>query len=227
MTSLIKSPYQLLLEHLGLGPMQQQAITPQQMQAEMIARGQTPQAMQQPQQPLYMAAGGQPKIGEARAYDPSWTERARDFVANNLRGGYDLADRLFGGPRAQPADILLQSVNPASYATSIADLGTEAYHSAKAGDAPAALGYGLATGLSTLPMLKKGMPIAERALQTFTPGNVGAIGASTAAGMAPGFVNALSKERTQITPELMKQWEAYKKAEELRRLREQSPVFIR
>jgi hypothetical protein len=41
----IKSPYQIMLDRLGLSPVQQ-SLSPQQMQAEMITRGQTPQHFQ-------------------------------------------------------------------------------------------------------------------------------------------------------------------------------------
>ena len=99
--NLIKSPYEMLLERLGLSPTQQ-ALTPADMQAQMIAGGQTPPNLQQ--QPQGLKEGHQPKVemGQAYAYEPSYNERIRDFLAPHI--GRAAADRLFGGPSAQKID---------------------------------------------------------------------------------------------------------------------------
>lgn len=69
--NIVKSPYQLMLEQLGLSPAEQQMLSPAQMQAEMIARGQTPSTLQQPVQ--YMAEGSSVSSVPAMAKQlPAW-----------------------------------------------------------------------------------------------------------------------------------------------------------
>lgn len=108
--NLIKSPYQILLERLGIGPAQQ-AITPQQMQAEMIQRGQTPQAlMPQPQQPLYMAAGGRAQAEDDVVYDPVtglpiYGAQTRDVQRGDIPASARTAENVLRGMATIPAGV--------------------------------------------------------------------------------------------------------------------------
>lgn len=126
--------------------------SPEDMIAEIMAQGQTPQKFKD---------GGQPEFGEARAYENKPSEAVHDWFAKHI--GYETADRLFGGPRADAADrLLLQSLNPINYVTGIADSAKGFYESSKEGDYPsAAMHYGIGA-LNALPFLGKGKSIAQR-----------------------------------------------------------------
>jgi hypothetical protein len=115
----------------------------------------------------HFAGGGQPEMGTAQAYEPLPSEQFRDFAAKHI--GYDTTDRIFGGPRAQSEDKLLQSLNPATYALDIADQAKNFYNSAKQNNpigAAAAVGSGI---LDALPFTGKGLKVAERIANIASP----------------------------------------------------------
>jgi len=148
--NLVKSPHEMLLEEAGAIPSSPGLVnTPSQMLARQF--GLVP----------HLAQGGQPEFGEARAYENTPSEAVHDWAAQHI--GYETADRLFGGPRADAADrLLLQTLNPVNYATGIADEAKNFYESSKAGDYPSAmLHYGMGA-LNALPFLGKGKTILQR-----------------------------------------------------------------
>ena len=79
MNPFIKSPYQMMLDRLGLSPIQQ-ALSPQQMQAEMIARGQTPQHFQAGGHALNLA----PEL--VNPISPSMASKVANFGGKGLAG---------------------------------------------------------------------------------------------------------------------------------------------
>ena len=106
-----------------------------------------------PQESLaYLKKGGEPEFGEARAYEPSYSEKIRDLAAQYMSPQH--ADRLFGGPRAQTVDKL----NPIGMVLQtpgvIADAAAGFMEGAKEGNYPKAMGNYAVGALNTLPLVK-------------------------------------------------------------------------
>jgi len=156
---MLKTPQQAMLEESGIQPKffsngGATGMSVQDMLAALIAAGQQPQKF---------AKGGQPELGIAKAYENKPSEAVRDWFAKRI--GIESADRLFGGPRASAEDrLLLQSINPINYATSIADEAKSFYENAKEKDYLGAMGHFGLGALSALPFLGKGKTLAQRAL---------------------------------------------------------------
>lgn len=185
MISPIKSPHELLMEQAGLPHFAEgRSVSPEQMKVELMINGRPVHTEHLAHDhPLiqHFANGGQPEMGAAKAYEPAPSERFRDWAAKHI--GYDSADRLFGGPRAQAEDkLLIQSLNPAVYGLNIADAAKDWYDSTVQGRP---LGAAIAVGsgaLNVLPFLGKGLKVAERISNVASPSknalNLGITGAT-------------------------------------------------
>jgi len=103
---------------------------------------------------IYLAAGGQPEFGTAQAYEPSYSEKIRDFAAKHV--GRDYANRWFGGPNARFED----NFNPFAMALQtpgvIADSAAGFVKAGQEGDYLGGMGHYLTGALNVAPMLKPG-----------------------------------------------------------------------
>jgi hypothetical protein len=115
---------------------------------------------QQPQQPMpqmargglvHLKKGGQPELGEARAYEPSYSEKIRDYAAKYMSP--EQADRLFGGPRAS----LVDEINPIGAALrapgAVADAAKGFVRAGKEGDYLAGMGNYLVGAANVAPVI--------------------------------------------------------------------------
>lgn len=116
---------------------------------------------------VHLAKGGQPEFGEARAYEPSYSERIRDFAAQYMSP--ERADILFGGPRAQTID----KINPIGMALqtpgTIADAAKGFVERSKEGNYPAAMGNYAVGALNALPLVKPVGQVAKTAARELGP----------------------------------------------------------
>jgi hypothetical protein len=132
------------------------------------------------EEPEKYATGGQvdqPELGEARAYEPSYSEKIRDFAAQHI--GREHANRLFGGANARPED----NWNPVSMALqtpgAIADSAKGFVEASKEGDYLGGMGHYLSGALNVAPMIKPAGQIAKTAVHELGP---------KAAGMAEDYL---------------------------------------
>jgi hypothetical protein len=122
--------------------------------------GQPPQQQAPQQQPMpqmargglvHLKKGGQPELGEARAYEPSYSEKIRDYAAKFMSP--EQADRLFGGPRAS----LVDEINPIGAALRapgvIADAAKGFVRAGKEGDYLAGMGNYLVGAANVAPVI--------------------------------------------------------------------------
>jgi hypothetical protein len=100
---------------------------------------------------VHLKKGGQPELGEARAYEPSYSERIRDYAAKFMSP--EQADRLFGGPRAS----LVDEFNPVGAALrapgAIADAAKGFVRAGKEGDYLAGMGNYLVGAANVAPVI--------------------------------------------------------------------------
>ena len=103
---------------------------------------------------VHLAEGGQPEFGEARAYEPSYSEKIRDYAAQHI--GREHANRLFGGANARPED----NFNPIAMAAQtpgvIADAASGFVKAGKEGDYLGGMGNYLMGAMNVAPMIKPG-----------------------------------------------------------------------
>jgi hypothetical protein len=126
-------------------------------QVEAMGQPQQPQPQQQPVPQMargglvHLKKGGQPELGEARAYEPSYSERIRDYAAKFMSP--EQADRLFGGPRAS----LVDEFNPIGAALrapgAIADAAKGFVKAGKEGDYLAGMGNYLVGAANVAPVI--------------------------------------------------------------------------
>jgi len=107
------------------------------------------------------------EMGEARAYEPSYSEKIRDFAAKHM--GREQANRLFAGPNARPEDVF----NPVSMALqtpgAIADAAKGFYEAGKKGDYLDAMGNYLVGAMNVAPMIKPGAQAVKTAAKELGP----------------------------------------------------------
>jgi hypothetical protein len=100
---------------------------------------------------VHLKKGGEPEFGEARAYEPSYSERIRDYAAKYMSP--EQADRLFGGPRAS----LIDEFNPIGAALrapgAIADAAKGFVQAGKEGDYLAGMGNYLVGAANVAPVI--------------------------------------------------------------------------
>ena len=129
---------------------------------------------------VHLAKGGDPEFGEARAYEPSYSEKIRDLAAKYMSP--ERADVLFGGPRAQTVDKL----NPIGMALqtpgAIADAAQGFMGRAQEGNYPAAMGNYAVGALNALPLVKPAGQVAKTAVRELGP---------KAAGMAEDYLTKI------------------------------------
>lgn len=116
-----------------------------------------PQQQQQPMPQMargglvHLKKGGQPELGEARAYEPSYSEKIRDYAAKYMSP--EQADRLFGGPRAS----LVDELNPIGAALrapgAVADAAKGFVRAGKEGDYLAGMGNYLVGAANVAPII--------------------------------------------------------------------------
>jgi hypothetical protein len=116
-----------------------------------------PQQQQQPMPQMargglvHLKKGGEPELGEARAYEPSYSEKIRDYAAKYMSP--EQADRLFGGPRAS----LVDEFNPVGAALrapgAIADAAKGFVRAGKEGDYLAGMGNYLVGAANVAPVI--------------------------------------------------------------------------
>jgi hypothetical protein len=183
-------------------------ITPEEMRHMMLVQGQTPQKFKKGGSPAdeYIADMTSAKMGQItprtlKHMDPhleadmeNYYPEATAIGLPNTPSSYvnekaakligqRNADRIFGGPRAETVDrLMLQTLNPMTYATGVLDAGQKFYKSASEGDKLGAAGaYGMGI-LNALPFLGKGLTTAQRVGNVVSPNknlvNVGLSGAS-------------------------------------------------
>lgn len=154
---------------------------------------------EQEEQPQKFATGGQvdqPEFGEARAYEPSYSEKIRDFAAKHI--GREHANRLFGGPNARIEDTF----NPVSMALqtpgAIADSATGFVKAGQEGDYLGGMGNYLMGAANVAPMIKPGAQVARTAVRELGP---------KAAGMAEDYLSkiggiqyAIPKSSAKMSP---------------------------
>ena len=116
---------------------------------------------------VHLANGGQPEFGEARAYEPSYSEKIRDFAARYMSP--EQADVLFGGPRASMVD----EFNPIGMALrtpgAIADAAKGFYQSGEEGNYLGGMGHYLTGAMNVAPMIKPGAQVAKTAAKELGP----------------------------------------------------------
>jgi hypothetical protein len=126
---------------------------------------------------VHLAEGGQPEFGEARAYEPSYSEKIRDYAAQHI--GREHANRLFGGANARPED----NFNPIAMAAQtpgiIADAATGFVKAGKEGDYLGGMGNYLMGAMNVAPMIKPAGQVAKTAMRELGP---------KAAGMAEDYL---------------------------------------
>lgn len=165
---------------------------------------------------VHLADGGQPQFGEARAYEPSYSEKIRDYAAKHI--GRETANRLFAGPNARPEDIY----NPVSLAAqtpgAIADSAAGFLKAGQEGNYLEGMGHYLVGALNVAPftkplgkLVKKAMPKmagggevlkagANLAKKTFAPKQTQVLRASEALGPHEGkFLNITQSDRMRST----------------------------
>jgi len=117
---------------------------------------------------LHLADGGSvPEMGTAQAYEPSYSEKIRDYAAQYMSP--ERADTLFGGPRATTAD----KFNPIGMALqtpgAIADSAKGFFEAGKKGDYLGGMGDYLMGAMNVAPMLKPAGQIGKAALRELGP----------------------------------------------------------
>jgi hypothetical protein len=183
-------------------------ITPEEMRHMMLVQGQTPQKFKNGGSPSdeYIADMTSAKLGQItprtlKHSDPYLQADMENYIPEptavglpNTPSSYvnekaakligqKNADRIFGGPRAQPVDrLMIQTLNPVNYATGVLDAGQQFYKSASEGDKLGAAGaYGMGI-LNALPFLGRKLTAAQRVGNVVNPNknlvNVGLTGAS-------------------------------------------------
>lgn len=114
-----------------------------------------------------LATGGQPEFGEARAYEPSYSEKIRDYAAKFMSP--EQADVLFGGPRAN----VLDEFNPIGMTLRtpgvIADAAKGFYDAAKEGEYLKGMGNYLTGAINVAPMIKPGAQVTKTAIRELGP----------------------------------------------------------
>jgi len=116
---------------------------------------------------VHLAGGGQPGFGEARAYEPSYSERIRDYAAKHI--GRDQANRLFAGPNARFED----NFNPVSLALqtpgAIADAASGFMKAGREGDYLGGMGNYLMGAANVAPLVKPAGKAAKTAVRELGP----------------------------------------------------------
>ena len=135
----------------------------------------------------HLAGGGQPEFGEARAYEPSYSEKIRDYAAKHI--GRETANRLFAGPNARIED----NFNPVSLALqtpgAIADSAVGFVDAAKRGDYLEGMGHYLTGALNVAPFTKPLGKLVKKAIPKMAGGRgVVAEGAVDVAKKVKGFL---------------------------------------
>ena len=136
---------------------------------------------------VHLAGGGQPEFGEARAYEPSYSEKIRDYAAKHI--GREQANRLFAGPNARPEDIY----NPVSLALqtpgAIADSAAGFVKAGQEGNYLEGMGHYLVGALNVAPFTKPVGKLIKTAIPKFAGGKgVVAEGAVDVAKKVKGFL---------------------------------------
>jgi len=117
---------------------------------------------------LHLADGGSvPEMGTAQAYEPSYSEKIRDYAAKYMSP--QQADTLFGGPRATTAD----KFNPIGMALqtpgAIADSAKGFVEAGQKGDYLGGMGNYLMGAMNVAPMLKPAGQVGRAALKELGP----------------------------------------------------------
>jgi hypothetical protein len=116
---------------------------------------------------VHLAEGGQPEFGTAQAYEPSYSEKIRDYAAQHI--GREHANRLFGGANARPED----NFNPIAMAAQtpgvIADAASGFVKAGKEGDYLGGMGNYLMGAMNVAPMIKPGAQVAKTAMRELGP----------------------------------------------------------
>ena len=116
---------------------------------------------------IHLAEGGQPELGTAQAYEPSYSEKIRDYAAKHI--GREHANRLFGGANARVED----NFNPIAMALqtpgAIADAATGFVKSGQEGDYLGGMGNYLMGAMNVAPMIKPGAQVAKTAMRELGP----------------------------------------------------------
>lgn len=117
---------------------------------------------------LHLADGGSvPEMGTAQAYEPSYSEKIRDYAAKYMSP--QQADTLFGGPRATTAD----KFNPIGMALqtpgAIADSAKGFVEAGQKGDYLGGMGNYLMGAMNVSPMLKPAGQVGRAALKELGP----------------------------------------------------------
>jgi hypothetical protein len=136
---------------------------------------------------VHLAGGGQPQFGEARAYEPSYSEKIRDYAAKHI--GRETANRLFAGPNARPEDLY----NPVSLALqtpgAIADSAAGFIKAGQEGNYLEGMGHYLVGALNVAPFTKPVGKLIKTAIPKFAGGKgVVAEGAVDVAKKVKGFL---------------------------------------
>ena len=118
---------------------------------------------------MHMADGGSvpPEMGTAQAYEPSYSEKIRDYAAKYMSP--QQADTLFGGPRETTAD----KFNPIGMALqtpgAIADSAKGFVEAGQKGDYLGGMGNYLMGAMNVSPLLKPAGQVAKTAVRELGP----------------------------------------------------------
>jgi hypothetical protein len=142
---------------------------------------------------VHLAEGGEPEFGEARAYEPSYSEKIRDLAAKHI--GRERANRLLAGPNARVED----NFNPVALAAqtpgAIADAATGFVKAGKEGDYLGGMGHYLVGGLNVAPMVKPAGQLVKKMIPKMAGGkSVVAEGAVDVAKKVKGFLEHTPKK---------------------------------
>lgn len=150
---------------------------------------------------IHLASGGQPEFGEARAYEPSYSEKIRDFAARYMSP--QQADVLFGGPRA----TMLDEFNPIGMTLrtpgAIADAAKGFYEAGKEGDYLGGMGHYLTGALNVAPAIKPGAQAVKTAAHELSPKAIKLINLLRNTNAVPGYApggTVLKKLHEVLTP---------------------------
>ena len=119
--------------------------------------------------PKGYADGGQPEpqIGTAQAYEPSYSEKIRDYAAKYMSP--QQADTLFGGPRATTADRLNPIGMVLQTPGAIADAATGFVEKSKQGNYLGAMGNYLEGAINVAPMMGTAERVGKAAVEHLGP----------------------------------------------------------
>lgn len=116
---------------------------------------------------VHLKKGGEPEFGEARAYEPSYSEKIRDYAAKYMSP--ERADVLFGGPRASTID----EFNPIGVALRtpgvLADSAAGFLKAGQEGNYLAGMGNFFTGAANAAPLIGPGKQVAKTAVNKLGP----------------------------------------------------------